>query len=79
MPRAPPPAPGRLGLVNNSPNPAGAKLLAAFLMGKDGNLRFNEVVSQISPYDAEGMDRFTRVRDIEMSDAAELKTLLGMN
>ncbi|MCC9192108.1 ABC transporter substrate-binding protein [Arthrobacter sp. zg-Y916] len=68
-----------LGLVNNSPNPAGAKLLAAFLMSKDGNQRFNEVVSQISPYDSEGMAGFTRVRDIEMSDAPELKTLLGMN
>ncbi|MEO9248062.1 extracellular solute-binding protein [Citricoccus nitrophenolicus] len=68
-----------LGLAENSPNPAGAKLLAAYLMSEEGNLRFNESASQISPFDAEGMDRFTRTADIEMSDAAELKSLMGMN
>ena len=68
-----------LGLAENSPNPAGAKLLAAYLMSEEGNLRFNESASQVSPFDAEGMDRFTRTTDIEMSDAAELKSLMGMN
>lgn len=68
-----------LGLAENSPNPAGAKLLAAYLMSEEGNLSFNEAASQISPFDAEGMERFTRTTDVEMSEAAELKSLLGMN
>ncbi|WP_313821530.1 extracellular solute-binding protein [Citricoccus sp.] len=68
-----------LGLAENSPNPAGAKLLAAYLMSEEGNVRFNESASQISPFNTEGMEEFTRTTDVEMSDPAELKSLLGMN
>lgn len=68
-----------LGLAENSPNPAGAKLLAAYLMSEDGNLSFNEAASQISPFDTEGMERFTRTSEVELSEAAELKSLMGMN
>lgn len=68
-----------LGLAKNSPNPAGAKLLAGFLMSEENNLGFNEHASQISPFDPEGMERFTRAADVEMSEADELKSLLGMN
>lgn len=68
-----------LGLAENSPNPAGAKLLAAYLMSEEGNLSFNEAASQVSPFDAQGMERFTRTTDIEMSEPDELKSLMGMN
>jgi len=68
-----------LGLAENSPNPTGAKLLAAYLMSEEGNMHLNEAASQISPFDPEGMDRFTRTTEIEMWEAQELKSLLGMN
>lgn len=68
-----------LALAENSPNPAGAKLLAAYLMSEEGNLHLNDAASQISPFDPEGLERFTRTTDVEMSDAEELKSLLGMN
>ncbi|QFG20230.1 ABC transporter substrate-binding protein [Actinomadura sp. WMMB 499] len=68
-----------LGLAANSPNPAGAKLLAAYLMSKEGNVAFNETAKQISPFDTGAMTGFTRISDIELSGSAELKSLLGVN
>lgn len=67
-----------VALSKNSANPAGAKLLATYLMSEEGNMVLNKVSDGISPYDKEGMDRFTRVSDIEMADPAEIRSLLGV-
>jgi len=67
-----------LGLATNSPNPSGARLLASYLMSKQGNLDLNKTAKQISPFDPGAMKGFTRVSEIELSTPAELKTLLGL-
>lgn len=68
-----------LGLVAKSDNPAGAKLLAAYLMSKAGNLDFNKTAKQISPFDATAMTGFTRLSEVKLSDPAALKSLLGLS
>lgn len=67
-----------LGVSANSPNPAGAKLLATYLASEEGNRLLNDETAAISPFDAEGLDRFTRTKDIADVDAAEIRSLLGL-
>ncbi|WP_168198600.1 ABC transporter substrate-binding protein [Nesterenkonia sp. NBAIMH1] len=68
-----------IGISNDSPNQAGAQLLAAYLMGEEGSTLLNDVTDAISPYDDEGMDRFTRTSEIEDPDTDEINSLLGLN
>ncbi|KXX59174.1 ABC transporter substrate-binding protein [Rhodococcus sp. LB1] len=68
-----------LALSKNSSNPAGAKLLASYLMSEAGNKLLNDDSDGISPYDPEGTKRFTRVENIKLADAAQINALLGVN
>lgn len=68
-----------LGISSNSPNQAGARLLAAYLMGEEGNILLNDVTDAISPYDEEAGERFTRTSDIQNVDNDEINSLLGRN
>lgn len=67
-----------VALSKNSPNPAGAKLLATYLMSESGNRLLNDDSDGISPYDTEGVQRFTRVQDLELADPAKINNLLGV-
>lgn len=67
-----------VALSANSPNPAGAELLAAFLMSEKGNRLLNDDSGGISPYDTAGVQRFTRVQDLQLTDPAKINDLLGV-
>lgn len=66
-----------VGISANSPNQAGAKLMALYLMSEEGNALLNDETAAISPFDTEGMDRFTRVKDIGEVDVDAINSLLG--
>jgi iron(III) transport system substrate-binding protein len=66
-----------VALSKNSSNPAGAKLLTAYLLSKDGNKLLNDDSDAISPLDPEGTKRFTRVADVKLADTAKIRSLLG--
>lgn len=67
-----------LAVSASSPNPAGAKLLASYLTGEEGNQLLNDETSAVSPFDDSADERFTRTKDIESVDAAEIRSLLGL-
>lgn len=66
-----------IGISSDSPNQAGAKLLAAYLMGEEGNTLLNDVTDAISPYDEAAGERFTRTSDIDDVDNEAINSLLG--
>lgn len=66
-----------VGVSASSPNPAGAKLMALYLMSEEGNRLLNDETTAISPYDPEGVERFTRVKDVVNIDMEAIKALLG--
>ncbi|GAA3668799.1 extracellular solute-binding protein [Arthrobacter ginkgonis] len=68
-----------VALSKSSANPAGAKLLASYLMSEDGNKLLNDDTAAISPLDAAASERFTRVSDVQLADVAEIRSLLGLN
>ncbi|GGE76132.1 ABC transporter substrate-binding protein [Nesterenkonia cremea] len=68
-----------IGISADSPNQAGALLLAAFLLSAEGNELLNDVTSAISPYDEEAGEGFTRTEDISDVDNDEIRDLLGLN
>jgi iron(III) transport system substrate-binding protein len=67
-----------IGVSTNSPNQAGAKLLASYLMSEEGNTALNEETAAISPFSPDAEETFTRTKDIESVDAAEIRSLLGL-
>ncbi|MGO1181534.1 MAG: ABC transporter substrate-binding protein [Micrococcaceae bacterium] len=68
-----------IGISANSPNQAGAILMAAFLMSEEGNSLLNDETDGISPFDDEAAATFTRTVDIDTSDADAIRGLLGLN
>ncbi|MCX0275115.1 extracellular solute-binding protein [Nocardia zapadnayensis] len=77
LPLAPTTGPeATVALSEHSPNPAGAELLAGYLMSEKGNRLLNDGSDGISPYDTEGVQRFIRVGDVELADAAKINALL---
>ena len=66
-----------VGVSASSPNQAGGKLMALYLMSEEGNRLLNDETTAISPYDSAGLDRFTRVKDVANVDMEGIKALLG--
>lgn len=66
-----------VGVSTTSPNSAGGKLLAAYLLSQEGNKLLNDETNAISPYNTNALAEFTRVKDVKTVDANAINTLLG--
>lgn len=68
-----------IGISASSPNQAGAKLMAAYLLSAEGNALLNDETDAISPFDEGAAETFTRTVDIDTDGADDIRGLLGLN